>query len=300
MATYQAKVLTPWRSEPGCNDILVAEEYPAAWTDITWQADPLIGADRLNRLVALGEGLSATQVAAIRADARFAVLSVQDEAGGAPPPALEPLETVRTELAAVLSSDVARLVVEDVVPATADALVSTVKEVVLHPPWQVGLAVTVGQVFYRTGNLYEVIQGHTTQADWPPERAPALFKRYYEPTDDPWPWVQPLGAHDAYPLGARVTHGGYTWRSNIAANVWEPGSVGAEALWENLTPPPPPPPLAAWAYPVAYKGDNTAGAGKGDVVTHNGRRYRCWQTHTSQIGWEPPKVPALWIDLGPI
>jgi len=45
---------------------------------------------------------------------------------------------------------------------------------------------------------------------------------------------------------------------------------------------------------------NYAGAGKGDIVTYSGRRYRCWQTHTSQVGWEPPKTPALWLDLGPI
>lgn len=39
-------------------------------------------------------------------------------------------------------------------------------------------------------------------------------------------WVQPTGAGDAYPLGARVTHNGQTWTSNYAANVWEPGVFG--------------------------------------------------------------------------
>ena len=39
-------------------------------------------------------------------------------------------------------------------------------------------------------------------------------------------WVQPTGAGDAYPLGARVTHAGKTWTSNYAANVWEPGVFG--------------------------------------------------------------------------
>jgi hypothetical protein len=39
-------------------------------------------------------------------------------------------------------------------------------------------------------------------------------------------WVQPLGAHDAYPLGARVTHVGSTWESIVDANVWEPGVYG--------------------------------------------------------------------------
>lgn len=40
------------------------------------------------------------------------------------------------------------------------------------------------------------------------------------------PWVQPLGAHDAYPLGAKVTHKGQVWTSTTAANIWEPGVYG--------------------------------------------------------------------------
>lgn len=39
-------------------------------------------------------------------------------------------------------------------------------------------------------------------------------------------WVQPTGGHDAYALGARVTHAAKTWTSNYAANVWEPGVFG--------------------------------------------------------------------------
>jgi Neuraminidase (sialidase) len=44
-------------------------------------------------------------------------------------------------------------------------------------------------------------------------------------------WVQPTGSHDVYHLGDLVTHNGKTWRSTNAANVWEPGTVGTEALW---------------------------------------------------------------------
>lgn len=41
-------------------------------------------------------------------------------------------------------------------------------------------------------------------------------------------WTQPQGAHDAYPLGARVFHAGRSWTSAVAANVWEPGVHGWE------------------------------------------------------------------------
>ncbi|MEO3875061.1 carbohydrate-binding protein [Nonomuraea sp. B12E4] len=43
---------------------------------------------------------------------------------------------------------------------------------------------------------------------------------------------------------------------------------------------------AAWAPWTSY----AAGA----VVTYNGVDYVCLQSHTSQPGWEPPNVPALW------
>jgi len=48
-----------------------------------------------------------------------------------------------------------------------------------------------------------------------------------EPGDDPQPWVQPTGAHDAYPAGAVVTHNGQTWvNTHGDGNVWEPGAFG--------------------------------------------------------------------------
>jgi hypothetical protein len=32
----------------------------------------------------------------------------------------------------------------------------------------------------------------------------------------------------------------------------------------------------------------------GNLVTYGGASYDCIQAHTSQTGWEPPNVPALW------
>ena len=42
----------------------------------------------------------------------------------------------------------------------------------------------------------------------------------------------------------------------------------------------------AWAANVAYAVN--------DTVTYNGTTYKCLQAHTSQVGWEPSNVPALW------
>jgi hypothetical protein len=54
-----------------------------------------------------------------------------------------------------------------------------------------------------------------------------------------------------------------------------------------------PPPATAWAVDTAYAID--------DTVTYPEAKpnvtYRCLQAHTSQAGWEPPNVPALWVAI---
>ncbi len=57
------------------------------------------------------------------------------------------------------------------------------------------------------------------------------------------------------------------------------------------TTPPTTPPASGttWVANHAYK--------VGDVVTYAGLSYRCLQSHTSLVGWEPPNVPALWQRL---
>lgn len=95
--------------------------------------------------------------------------------------------------------------------------------------WQPGLAVAVGDVLVFEGVAYEVVQEHTTQADWTPPVVPALFSRFRDPE-------APQG------------------------QAWQP----------------------ATAYAL------------NDHVTYQGVEYTCIQAHTSQAGWAPPIVPALW------
>lgn len=86
---------------------------------------------------------------------------------------------------------------------------------------------------YETGDrvqygelLYKCLQSHTAQADWTPDAAVSLWVRIDDPAEE-WPeWRQPQGAHDAYELGAKVSHNGKHWTSDVAANVWEPGVYG--------------------------------------------------------------------------
>ena len=52
------------------------------------------------------------------------------------------------------------------------------------------------------------------------------------PAWKPWSGVPGSG----YQQGDKVTHNGKTWESNYAGeNVWEPGTLGTEALWVEVT-----------------------------------------------------------------
>ena len=92
--------------------------------------------------------------------------------------------------------------------------------------WQPNINYTAGQIRERLGELYRCVQGHTSQTGWEPENTPALWTRIADPAEE-WPeWVQPLGAHDAYALDAKVSHDGKHWISGYDNNVWEPGVFG--------------------------------------------------------------------------
>lgn len=74
--------------------------------------------------------------------------------------------------------------------------------------------------------LYKCLQSHVSQASWNPADAVSLWVRIDDPAIE-WPeWRQPAGAHDAYPIGAKVSHNDKHWVSNTDNNVWEPGVFG--------------------------------------------------------------------------
>lgn len=91
-------------------------------------------------------------------------------------------------------------------------------------PWRAGLQVTTGQILRYGDDIYRVIQSHTTQDDWTPDKVPALFVKI---SLEEYPeWVQPTGAHDAYMKGAKVSHNSKHWISDVDNNIWEPGVYG--------------------------------------------------------------------------
>lgn len=107
----------------------------------------------------------------------------------------------------------------------------------VFPAYEVGKAYKTKDVISYGVNsvgdpqLYQVLQDHTSAAEWTPDTATSLYKAIGI-TEDGYPeWVQPLGATDAYSKGDKVSHNGSHWVSDVDNNVWEPGVYG----WTEVT-----------------------------------------------------------------
>lgn len=108
----------------------------------------------------------------------------------------------------------------------------------LYPKWVVGIDVNPYDPPYSyKGSLYKVVQAHKTQADWTPDKTPALFTKV-EPNKDKDgteivpEFKKPTGAHDAYKKGDKVLFEGKVYESLIDANVYSPSEYSAG--WELI------------------------------------------------------------------
>lgn len=104
----------------------------------------------------------------------------------------------------------------------------------LFPVWKVDHAYQTGDRVQYESTLYKCLQAHTSQADWIPSTAVSLWVRVDDPSVEFPEWVQPTGAQDAYAKNSKVSHNEKHWISDIDNNIWEPGSVGTEALWHEV------------------------------------------------------------------
>ena len=98
----------------------------------------------------------------------------------------------------------------------------------LFPEWESGGSDVKDDRICYQNQLYKCLQSHTSQDDWMPDTAVSLWVAVSDPAEE-WPqWKQPAGAHDAYPKGAKVTHNGKRYTSNVDANTWEPPTQWTE------------------------------------------------------------------------
>lgn len=102
-------------------------------------------------------------------------------------------------------------------------------------------------------------------------------------TPEDWNWDDIAQWYDnPIMTGDERVRNGKTYRSLVDYNVWEPGAIGTENVWMEVVDVEP----GAWAPGQVVAVD--------DLRAYQGTTYRCVQAHTTQAGWEPPNVPALW------
>lgn len=100
-------------------------------------------------------------------------------------------------------------------------------------PWEIGKSYSTGDFLIYGVNgvgdpqLYKVVQGHTSQADWTPDKTSSLYVAVGL-DDSGYPvWAQPTGAHDAYNIGDVVNYNGTLYESKINGNVYSPDAYPA-------------------------------------------------------------------------
>lgn len=95
----------------------------------------------------------------------------------------------------------------------------------LYENYQTDFDYIEGALFKYMGQLYKVIQDHTSLENWRPNELPALYLNLLPSNIIP-EWVQPAGAHDAYQIGAQVIFMGSIYVSTVDNNTWVPGEYG--------------------------------------------------------------------------
>lgn len=103
----------------------------------------------------------------------------------------------------------------------------------VFPTYEVGKTYKTKDVFSYGENsvgdpqLYQVLQDHTSSAEWTPDTATSLYKAIGVTSGGYPEWVQPLGASDAYNTGDIVSYNGTLYKSIIDGNVWAPDAYPA-------------------------------------------------------------------------
>lgn len=98
----------------------------------------------------------------------------------------------------------------------------------LFPVWHTDTAYTVCIRVRYGDKLYRCEQAHTSQADWTPDRTPALWTEVAEPGEIPV-WKQPTGAQDSYMTGDKVhypTKDDPVYESTMDYNTYAPDVYG--------------------------------------------------------------------------
>lgn len=150
---------------------------------------------------------------------------------------------------------------------------------------EVGQPCISGQTYHYSGDA--VLSGYSefvicrqshTRMDYEPWETPALFT-FTRPNSDTLEWI----ANEYVYVGWKRVFSGQTYeviQEHMTQSDWTPPAT-LGVLWKTVVVP-----GGEWQAGVSYAVN--------DEVTYLGSTYKCLQAHTSQTGWEPPNVPALW------
>lgn len=138
-----------------------------------------------------------------------------------------------------------------------------------------------GQHYNHDGSVVIARQSHI-RTEHDPADVPALFLVARAPgTGIEWVEGERVG------LGAVREYQGTEYRviqAHVTQARWEPPNV--PALWEVV-----PDEANVWQAGISVSIDDEYW-----YPDTNGTLYRVIQSHTTQAGWEPPNVPALWTE----
>jgi hypothetical protein len=101
----------------------------------------------------------------------------------------------------------------------------------MFPEWDENWTGKAGTILREGDTLYRSIHDITNTAqNVKPSDNPSMWTRISDPAEEYPEWIAPIGAHDAYATGDKVTHSEKKWISTADGNVWEPGVYG----WEEV------------------------------------------------------------------
>lgn len=102
----------------------------------------------------------------------------------------------------------------------------------MFPLWNENWTGKAGTILKDGDRLYRSIHDITNVAqNTKPSETPSMWTPIGNPEEEYPEWSQPLGAHDAYALGSKVSHNNKKWVSTAKDNIWVPGVYG----WEEVT-----------------------------------------------------------------
>lgn len=148
----------------------------------------------------------------------------------------------------------------------------------------IGEQIYAGQIYnYSSGEengyagLIIAVQDHL-RTIYPPEQTPALFT-FFRENSDTLEWIP----NEKVYVGWKRVYEDVTYvvlMEHMTQSDWTP-PLTLGVLWatDGVV-------SGEWAPGVSYSVDQE--------VTYNGHTYKCLQAHTSQVGWDPVSVPALW------